>query len=75
MPISLMRYGRLKTPVPMALASNVNMDPLMDPGCRGPKALSIKVLSSVFEAADDSSSVRMVITRSAEVSERTGYEF
>jgi len=36
-PISRVLSGRLKTPVPIALANNAKIDPLSDPSCMGPK--------------------------------------
>ena len=44
-PISLVLSGKLKTPVPMALASNAKIAPLNDPSCMGPKYLSTNLLS------------------------------
>lgn len=57
----------------MALARRVKIDPRMEPGCRGPKVLSMKV--RVVVVVSISSSVRIVRTRSPEVSEEGfGYD-
>jgi hypothetical protein len=36
-PIYRVLYGKLNTPVPIALANNAKIDPLKDPSCIGPK--------------------------------------